>query len=246
MSVSIAIDGPAGAGKSTIAKLVAEKLQIIYVDTGAMYRAMGLYFHRKGIAPDDEAAVCAACTEADVSITYEDGAQQVLLNGENVTGFLRTEEAGKMASATSGYARVREKLVELQQKLAAERSVVMDGRDIGTVVLPQAELKIYLTASVEARAERRYLELTEKGIPCKIEEIAKDIEERDYQDMHRKNSPLRKAEDALYLDSSGMSIREVADAVIDALMKKLMEERTPDRRLDGSLEELIKRECRQR
>ena len=242
MSVSIAIDGPAGAGKSTIAKLVAEKLHIIYVDTGAMYRAMGLYFHRKGISPDDEAAICAACGEADVSIVYEGGAQQVLLNGENVTGCLRTEEAGKMASATSGYARVREKLVELQRKLAAAKSVVMDGRDIGTVVLPQADLKIYLTASVEARAKRRYLELTGKNVPCKIEEIARDIEQRDYQDMHRENSPLRKAEDALYLDSSEMSIREVADAIISALFEKLMSERTPDQTLEGALEEIIKKE----
>lgn len=245
MSVSIAIDGPAGAGKSTIAKLVAERLHMIYVDTGAMYRAMGLHFHRKGIASNDEAAISLACKEADISILYQDGAQQVLLNGENVTAFLRTEEAGKMASATSGYTNVRKKLVELQQKLASEKSVVMDGRDIGTVVLPQAELKIYLTASVEARAKRRYLELTEKGIPCKIEEIAKDIEERDYQDMHRENSPLQKAEDALYLDSSEMTIREVSDAIIDALMQKLMKDRVPDKRLDGVFEELIKRECRQ-
>lgn len=147
-----------------------------------------------------------------------------------------------MASATSGYARVREKLVELQRKLAAAKSVVMDGRDIGTVVLPQADLKIYLTASVEARAKRRYLELTGKNVPCKIEEIARDIEQRDYQDMHRENSPLRKAEDALYLDSSEMSIREVADAIISALFEKLMSERTPDQNLEGALEEIIKKE----
>ena len=147
-----------------------------------------------------------------------------------------------MASATSGYVRVREKLVELQRKLAAAKSVVMDGRDIGTVVLPQADLKIYLTASVEARAKRRYLELTEKNVPCKIEEIARDIEQRDYQDMHRENSPLRKAEDALYLDSSEMSIREVADAIISALFEKLMSERTPDQNLEGALEEIIKKE----
>ncbi len=242
MSVSIAIDGPAGAGKSTIAKQVAEKLHIIYVDTGAMYRAMGLYFHRKGISPEDEKAICGACREADISIVYEDGAQQVLLNGENVTAYLRTEEAGNMASATSGYIPVREKLVELQQKLAASKSVVMDGRDIGTVVLPDAELKIYLTASVEARARRRYLELKEKGSPCGMEEIARDIEKRDYQDMHREHSPLKKAEDALYLDSSEMSVREVVDAIIDALMETLMEKRVPDRRLDGVLEELVKKE----
>ncbi len=245
MSVSIAIDGPAGAGKSTIAKLVAEKLHIIYVDTGAMYRAMGLHFHRRGIAPEDEAAICAACGEADISITYEGGAQQVLLNGENVTGYLRTEEAGKMASATSGYTSVREKLVELQQKLAAEKSVVMDGRDIGTVVLPNADVKIYLTASVEARAKRRFLELEEKKVPCRLEEIAADIEKRDHQDMHREHSPLKQAEDAIYLDSSEMTVREVADAVIDALFQKKMAERERTGNLDGALEELIKKECGQ-
>lgn len=223
MSVSIAIDGPAGAGKSTIARLVAERLQFVYVDTGAMYRAMGLHFHRKGIGPGDETAICSACKEADISIAYQDGAQQVFLNGENVTAFLRTEEAGNMASSTSGYQDVRKKLVELQQKLAACENVVMDGRDIGTVVLPLADLKIYLTASVETRAKRRFLELTQKGIPCKIEEIAKDIEKRDYQDMHRENSPLRKADDALYLDSSELTIEEVADAIIGALLQKKRE-----------------------
>ena len=245
MSTSIAIDGPAGAGKSTIARLVAKKLHFIYVDTGAMYRAMGLYFHKRGIAPDDEAAISAACKEADISITYQDGVQQVLLNGENVTEYLRTEEAGKMASATSGYADVREKLVELQKKLAASENVVMDGRDIGTVVLPGADVKIYLTASVETRAKRRFLELEEKKIPCKLEEIAADIEKRDYQDMHREHSPLRKAEDAIYLDSSDMSIRQVSDAIIDALMEKLAKRRVPDRNLEGALEEIIKKECGQ-
>ena len=221
MSINIAIDGPAGAGKSTIAKRVAGKLGYIYIDTGAMYRAMGLYFSRKGIAPDDETAIREHVKEADISIVYQDGAQQVLLNGENVTAYLRTEEAGNMASATSGYPCVREKLVELQRKLAASENVVMDGRDIGTVVLPEADLKIYLTASVETRAKRRFLELTEKGIPCKIEEIEKDIEERDYRDMHREHSPLRQAEDAVYLDSSEMDVEEVAAAILDALKNKI-------------------------
>ena len=221
MSINIAIDGPAGAGKSTIAKRVAGKLGYIYIDTGAMYRAMGLYFSRKGIAPDDETAIREHVKDADISIVYQDGAQQVLLNGENVTAYLRTEEAGNMASATSGYPCVREKLVELQRKLAASENVVMDGRDIGTVVLPKADLKIYLTASVETRAKRRFLELTEKGIPCKIEEIEKDIEERDYRDMHREHSPLRQAEDAVYLDSSEMDVEEVAAAILDALKNKI-------------------------
>lgn len=221
MSINIAIDGPAGAGKSTIAKRVAGKLGYIYIDTGAMYRAMGLYFSRKGIAPEDETAIRDHVDDADISIVYQDGAQQVLLNGENVTAYLRTEEAGNMASATSGYPCVREKLVELQRKLAASENVVMDGRDIGTVVLPEADLKIYLTASVETRAKRRFLELTEKGIPCKIEEIEKDIEERDYRDMHREHSPLRQAEDAVYLDSSEMDVEEVAAAILDALKNKI-------------------------
>ncbi len=220
MSINIAIDGPAGAGKSTIAKLTAKKLGYIYIDTGAMYRAMGLFFVKRGISPDDGAAIEAACKEADISIVYQDGAQQVLLNGENITKYLRTEEAGMMASATSGYGAVREKLVELQRKLAASENVVMDGRDIGTVVLPEADLKIYLTASAATRAKRRFLELTEKGNPCNIKEIEKDIEERDYRDMHREISPLKQAEDAVYLDSSDMSIEEVAGAILEALKKK--------------------------
>ena len=221
MSINIAIDGPAGAGKSTIAKRVAGKLGYIYIDTGAMYRAMGLYFSRKGIAPENEAAIRKQVKEADISIVYQDGAQQVLLNGENVTAYLRTEEAGNMASATSGYPCVREKLVELQRKLAASENVVMDGRDIGTVVLPDADLKIYLTASVKTRAKRRFLELTEKGIPCKIEEIEKDIEERDYRDMHREYSPLCQAADAVYLDSSDLDVEDVTAKILEELKNKL-------------------------
>ena len=217
MSINIAIDGPAGAGKSTIAKLIARKLNYIYVDTGAMYRAMGLFFMEKGFSPDDETAINGACGEADISIAYENGSQQVYLNGKNVTDRLRTEEAGKWASATSKYSAVRAKLVEMQQKIAASENVVMDGRDIGTVVLPGADLKISLTASAETRARRRFQELTEKGIPCKIEEIEQDIRNRDYQDMHRENSPLKKAEDAVCLDSSHMSIEEVAGTIIGYL-----------------------------
>ncbi|QNM05682.1 (d)CMP kinase [Qiania dongpingensis] len=220
MSINIAIDGPAGAGKSTIAKLVAKKLGFVYVDTGAMYRAMGIYFVKKGISPDNEVSIGKACGDVDISIVYKDGVQQVFLNGENVTGLLRTEDAGKMASAVSGYLPVREKLVELQQKLAASENVVMDGRDIGTVVLPKADLKVYLTASVETRAKRRFLELTEKGIPCNIKEIEKDIEERDYRDMHRENSPLRRTEDAVYLDSSDMDIGQVVEAILEKLKSK--------------------------
>ena len=213
MSFNIAIDGPAGAGKSTIAKQLAKELSFIYVDTGAMYRSMALYFMRNGIAKEDEAAISDACKTVEVSIAYENGEQQVLLNGENVSKEIRKEEVGKMASATSVYKEVRTKLVELQQKLAADKDVIMDGRDIGTCVLPNAQVKIYLTASVETRAERRYQELQEKGVACDLEVIKKDIADRDYQDMHREISPLKQAEDAILVDSSDMGIEEVVETI---------------------------------
>ena len=209
---NIAIDGPAGAGKSTIAKLAAKKLGFVYVDTGAMYRSMALYFIRQGISPEDEEAIARACGQVEVTIRYVDGAQQVILNGEDVSGLIRAEEVGRMASATSVYAPVRQKLVQLQKQLAREADVIMDGRDIGTCVLPPA--KIYLTASVEIRARRRFRELEEKGEARDIKEIEKDIEERDYRDMHRENSPLRQAEDALLLDTSHMTIDQVVDSII--------------------------------
>ena len=215
MAYSIAIDGPAGAGKSTIAKRVAKELGFIYVDTGAMYRAMAIYFVDNGIDGRDEAAVSKACADVDVKITYEDGAQQVILNGENVTGRLRQEEVGAMASAVAVYAAVRSKLVELQRQLAAGTDVIMDGRDIGTCVLPNATVKIYLTASVDARAKRRYDELVQKGEMQEIDVIKADIEKRDYNDMHRDISPLRQAEDAILLDSSDMNIEEVTDAIMN-------------------------------
>lgn len=214
MSINIAIDGPAGAGKSTIAKKIADQLGMIYVDTGAMYRAMGLYFHRQGIAPGDEQAIGEAAEHADVTINYEDGRQQVYLNGENVTAYLRTEEAGNMASATSIYPRVRRKLVALQQKLAASADVIMDGRDIGTVVLPHADVKIFLTADSHERALRRYKELTAKGEEADLEAIEQDIIQRDDRDMHRAESPLRRAEDAILVDTSHMTIEEVAETII--------------------------------
>lgn len=209
MSMNIAIDGPAGAGKSTIAKRLARELGFVYVDTGAMYRAMAYYFLSNGIVSGDEAAITAACPKVDVTISYEDGEQQVILNGENVSGVIRTEEVGNMASATSVYPVVREKLVELQRQLAAKADVIMDGRDIGTCVLPDAQVKVYLTASVKTRAKRRYEELVQKGQPCELAEIAKDIEERDYRDMHRETSPLKQADDAVLVDSSEMDIDEV-------------------------------------
>ena len=211
---AVAIDGPAGAGKSTIAKAVSRELGWIYVDTGAMYRAMAVYFLRKEIDPKNAEEISAAAAEAFVTLDYADGAQQVFLNGENVTGELRTEATGNMASASSVYPAVRTKLVELQRKLAESRPVVMDGRDIGTVVLPDAETKIYLTASVEVRAERRFKELEEKGIKADITEIAKDIAERDYRDMHRETSPLKQAEDAVLVDTSDMTIPEVIERIL--------------------------------
>jgi len=211
---NIAIDGPAGAGKSTIAKLVAKKLGMIYVDTGAMYRAMAIYFLRKCLAPTDEEGISAACEDAEVSIAYSDAGQQVFLNGENVTPFLRDEEVGRMASASSVFGAVRKRLVALQQRLAADTAVVMDGRDIGTVVLPDAGLKIFLTASVEVRTERRVKELREKGIPCDPVQIAADIRERDERDSSRPIGPLRQAEDAYYLDSSDMSVEAVTENIL--------------------------------
>ena len=213
MSMNIAIDGPAGAGKSTIAKRLAKKLGFIYVDMGAMYRAMAYYFLQHNIDAKDENAIAAACPDVDVTITYENGEQQVLLNGENVNGVIRNEEVGNMASSTSVYPVVRKKLVELQRQLAKSADVIMDGRDIGTCVLPDAQVKIYLTASSATRAKRRYDELTEKGVSCDLAEIEKDIIDRDYRDMHRETSPLRQAEDAVLVDSSEMNIDEVVDAI---------------------------------
>lgn len=213
MGYNVAIDGPAGAGKSTIARLVAEKKGYIYVDTGAMYRAMAIHFLKKGIRPEETDKVIAACEDADVTIGYEDGVQQVYLNGENVTAQLRTEEVGNMASKTSGILRVREKLLELQRGLARTKDVIMDGRDIGTNILPNADVKIYLTASVETRADRRYKELQEKGIDCDHEEIKTEIKERDERDMNREIAPLKQAEDAILIDSSDLSIDEVVNAI---------------------------------
>lgn len=217
---NIAIDGPAGAGKSTIAKRVAKELGFIYVDTGAMYRSMALYFLRNNIAGDDEEAVSNACADITVSLDYKDGEQQVLLNGENVTSLIRTEEVSMMTSDTSKYAKVREKLVSLQRKLAQEKNVIMDGRDIGTCVLPDADLKIYLTASSEERARRRYKEQTERGIECSLSQIEKDIIARDEQDMNREVSPLRQAEDAVLVDASDMTIEEVVAELIRLYKEK--------------------------
>ena len=217
MGFNVAIDGPAGAGKSTIAKLVAKEKGFIYVDTGAMYRAIALYLIRKGVGIDDNAGFEKYCGEANVSIEYDNGTQIVLLNGENVNGLIRTQEVGNMASASSTNGKVRAQLLELQRKLARENDVVMDGRDIGTYILPNAECKIYLTASSRVRAERRYLELKEKGTDCDLDTIEKEIIERDERDMNREIAPLKQAEDAVFLDTSDMSIEEVKDKIISII-----------------------------
>ncbi len=220
MSYCVAIDGPAGAGKSTIARQIAKKMNLIYVDTGAMYRAMALFLLREGVDGENPEEICEKCEEADITIKYENGEQIVYLNGENVNAFLRTEEVGRMASVSSPQPRLRKKIVALQKELARKADVVMDGRDIGTRVLPDADVKIYLTAGSGVRAKRRYEELRAKGENCNLEEIEKDIVERDNRDMTRKESPLMQAEDAILVDTSDMSIEEVVHKIIAICMEK--------------------------
>ena len=220
MGYNIAIDGPAGAGKSTIARQVAKELGYIYVDTGAMYRAMAVHFIKMGLRSDDKQQIVEACSNANITITYENDVQQVYLNNENITLELRSEIVGKMASISSAIPEVRAHLLELQIELAKTKNVVMDGRDIGTYVLPNADVKIFLTASVETRANRRYLELKQKGIDCNLDEIMHDIEERDYRDMSRETAPLKKAEDAVLIDSSDMSIAEVVKNILEVCVWK--------------------------
>ncbi len=214
MSFNIAVDGPAGAGKSTIAKAVARKMNLIYVDTGAMYRAMALYMLRENMDPADTEGIAEKCREAHITIGYLDGEQVVYLNGENVNGELRKEQVGNMASVISVVPQVREKLVELQKLLAAENDCIMDGRDIGTCVLPNADVKVYLTADSTVRAKRRVDELKAKGIEADLETVRQDIEERDYRDMHREHSPLKRAEDAQLVDSSYMTVEEVIETIV--------------------------------
>ncbi len=213
MGYNVAIDGPAGAGKSTIARLVAKEKGYIYVDTGAMYRGLAIHFLDQGIGAGETERVIEACKDADVKIRYEDGIQQVYLNGTNITGRLRDEAVGQMTSKCSAIPEVREKLLNLQRELARTQDVIMDGRDIGTCVLPDADVKVYLTASVKTRAKRRYDELAAKGESCSLDEIERDIEERDERDMNRETAPLRQAEDAVLVDSSDMTIEDVVRTI---------------------------------
>ena len=220
MGFKIAIDGPAGAGKSTIARQVARRENLIYIDTGAMYRAMSLLMLQNGIPLNDAEKIGQECSRAQIDISYENGEQAVFLNGENVDAFLREERVGNAASAVSAVPRVRERLVQLQRELAESADVVMDGRDIGTVVLPDADLKIFLTASSRVRAERRYRELQEKGIEADLKTIQRDIEERDHRDMTRESSPLRQAEDAVVIDSSMMTVDEVIQNILNLIQSR--------------------------
>ncbi|MBO4899899.1 MAG: (d)CMP kinase [Lachnospiraceae bacterium] len=217
--MNIAIDGPAGAGKSTIAKLVSKKLGYIYVDTGAMFRAIGLFCAEENTGSDDHELIAETAGRADVNIGYVDGAQRVFLNGADVTDRLRDEKVGNMASVVAQIPAVRSTLLDLQRKIAAENDVVMDGRDIGTCVLPDAQLKVYLTASSAVRAKRRYDELVAKGETPDIDVIEKDIIDRDERDMNREIAPLKQADDAILVDSSYMTIEEVTDRIMELAAK---------------------------
>ena len=220
MPYSIAIDGPAGAGKSTIAKAVARELGYVYIDTGAMYRAVGLFCLDQAIALTDEVRVSEAVRDIDITIAYdEEGVQQVFLNGANVSTRIRTQQVGDAASTVSQYPAVREKMVKLQQSLAEHTSVVMDGRDIASKVLPHADTKIYLTASVEERARRRANELREKGETCDIAEVEAEIRARDDRDMHRQHSPLIQVPEAVLVDSSTLTIDETIDRILEICMQ---------------------------
>jgi len=220
LGFNIAIDGPAGAGKSTIAKRLAKDLDFIYVDTGALYRALAYAFWNRGIAPDDEEAIAKACEDVSVALAYENGVQKVLLNGEDISAYLRQEAVGNMASSISVYPAVRQKLLSIHQEIAEQENVVMDGRDIGTCVLPNAQCKIYLTASARTRAERRYKELIERGEEGDIDVIENDIKERDHRDMTRAIAPLKQADDAVLVDSTSNTNEEVVCAIKEEVQKR--------------------------
>lgn len=222
MYIAIALDGPAGAGKSTIARRAAEALDFIYVDTGALYRAIGLAVSRAGVTPEDQAAVEALLGEISVDLAFnESGAQIVLLNGEDVSSLIRTPEASMTASAVSAIPCVRAFLLDLQRGMAKKHNVIMDGRDIGTVVLPDAQVKIFLTASPEARAGRRYKELIEKGMDVRFEDILDDVNKRDYNDTHRETAPLKPAEDSVTVDTTELDFEQSVDKIISVIKERL-------------------------
>ena len=215
---AVAIDGPSGAGKSTLARAVAERLGILYVDTGAIYRTIGLYVQRRGIDPKDTAAVLAALPDIRIGMDHDaDGMQRMLLNGEDVTADIRLPEISMYASAVSAIQGVRDFLMEMQRSLAREHSVIMDGRDIGTVVLPDADVKIFLYADVKVRAGRRALELEQRGTPKPYEEVLREMEERDYNDTHRAAAPLRAADDAIMIDTSDMDFDASRELLLDVI-----------------------------
>lgn len=220
MGYQIAIDGPAGAGKSTIAKLVAEQMDFVYVDTGALYRGLAVHFLKEGVAEGDEAALTKSCREARIDLGYDRGVQQVFLNGDNITSLLREENVGNLASKISALRVVREKLLQTQREIAEKNDVIMDGRDIGTCVLPEADVKIFLTASVETRAKRRYDQLIAEGKEADLARIEADIQERDYRDSHREIAPLKQAEDAVLLDTSQWTIRQVVEKIQEIIGQK--------------------------
>lgn len=223
MRLNIAIDGPVGAGKSTVSDEAARRLGILHLDTGAMYRALGLTALRRNIPTDDEEAVVRLCEGLDISVLHGKDGQHTLADGEDVTGLIRTQEVGMAASTVSRYARVREHMVRLQQKIAAETDMLVDGRDICTTVLPHAPVKIYLTASAEERARRRYEEMRAKGMTESYEEVLQALRDRDEQDMNRKVEPLRRAEDAELVDSSNLSFEETVQAILRIVEEKYHE-----------------------
>lgn len=219
--ISVAIDGPSGAGKSTVARAAAARLGYVYVDTGAMYRAIGLAVCRKGISGDDTAGIVAVLPEVQLDIRYEDGAQHILLCREDVSDAIRTPEIAKYASKVSAVPEVRQFLLETQRDMAKNGNILMDGRDIGTVILPDAPVKIFLTASAEARAQRRYLELHEKGQSITFDEVLHDIQQRDEQDMTRAVAPLKQAADAVLLDTSDISLEQSIEAVLRIIRERV-------------------------
>lgn len=219
-NIAVAVDGPAGSGKSTVAKEIAKKLGILYIDTGAMYRSVAFACMKQNVILEDEKAVLALLEHLDMEIVPQTGGQRIFLYGEDVTEKIRTQEIGAGASIVAAYSKVREKLVEIQQNLSKSHDVIMDGRDIGTKVLPDAQVKIYLDASVAERAKRRLGELEAQGKQADLEGVKKAIEERDYQDMHREHSPLCKAEDAVVLDSTGLDIAAVTEKILQIIAEK--------------------------